>query len=93
MKIDIKYSDNAIKFLNNNKSILPIEKLRYIVISAVKKLLKIEDSNINLKCLKGKFKGYYRIRTRKIRIIFSLKENTILIVFVHKIGYRNDIYK
>jgi len=50
------------------------------------------DENINVKKMKGKWKGYYRIRISKVRMILKVdfKEWTI---FVDKMDYRGRVYK
>lgn len=93
MEVEFEYSKNALKFINKNPKLLSLEEVRNLVISAVKKILKMEEINVDLKMLKGNLRGYYRIRTNKIRIIFSLTRNEIFIVFVKDIGFRGDIYK
>jgi len=59
----------------------------------MKRLLKNENTNIDLKSLQGDKKGYYRIRVGNIRIIFSFLENQLVVVSVENIGFRGDIYK
>jgi len=50
------------------------------------------DENIDVKRTKGKWKGYYRIRIGKVRIILKVdfKEKTI---FVDRMDYRGRVYK
>ena len=50
------------------------------------------DENIDVKRIKGKWKGYYRIRIGKVRIILKVdfKEKTI---FVDRMDYRGRVYK
>lgn len=97
MKIEVKYSKQAIKFLEKNSSLLTREKVTSLAGLAVKKIVFLEDTNINLKVLKGKWKGYHRIRTGDIRIIFLLtktKENNeeIMIFFTNKVAHRGNVY-
>lgn len=93
MKLKIEYSKEAIKFLNKNPSVITIERVKAFVISGAKKILKIEENNIDLKRLKGVYKGLYRIRAGKIRIIFTLRENEIHIASVQNIIFRSNAYK
>lgn len=81
------------QFLEKNASLLLREKVRSLVISAIKQLFKIEESNVDLKCLKGNLKGYYRIRTGKLRIIFTLEKEKAVIAFVREVTFRKDAYK
>ena len=50
------------------------------------------DENIDLKKMKGKWKGYHRIRIGKIRILtkVNFKQRTILI---DRIDYRGSVYR
>jgi mRNA-degrading endonuclease RelE of RelBE toxin-antitoxin system len=64
-----------------------------LIISAVRKILKLEESNIALKKLKGKYKGSFRIKKGDIRIIFSLMKEKYLTAFVKNIDFRGDVYK
>jgi mRNA interferase RelE/StbE len=93
IEVEFEYSKNALKFINKNPSSLSLEDVRNLVISALKKIFKIEETNIDLKMLRGDLHGYYRIRTGKIRIIFSLTKNKIFSAFVKDIGFRENIYK
>lgn len=92
MKLQIDYSKNANKFILKNQDILDYPKVRQLIAAAVNKLYNLEASSINLKPLKGKYKGYWRIRYGDIRIIFTLKNDVIYIAFVQAIGFRGDIY-
>jgi len=42
--------------------------------------------------MKGTYKNLYRIRKGKVRIIFSLFKNDIIIMRVEDIGFRGEIY-
>lgn len=70
----IDFSASSLKFLkqNNLDESLVIEKLRL----AFRKF-KGEDININVSKLSGKWDGFYRIRSGKIRIIaeFQFERN------------------
>ncbi len=50
------------------------------------------DENINVKSIKGKWKGYHRIRIGRVRMILKMgfKEKTI---FVDRMDYRGNVYK
>ncbi|MCL0065744.1 hypothetical protein M1N79_02505 [Dehalococcoidia bacterium] len=50
------------------------------------------DENIDLKKMKGKWKGHHRIRVGKIRMLLrvNFKERAI---FIDKIDYRGGAYK
>ncbi len=42
--------------------------------------------------LKGQFKGFYKYRIGKYRVIFKLSKEEVLILIV-KIGHRKDVYR
>ena len=50
------------------------------------------DTNIDIKKLKGQWKGFYRIRKGKIRIIagFNFEYKA---VFIERIDHRGNVYK
>jgi len=50
------------------------------------------DENISVKSMKGKWKGYHRIRIGKVRMILKVdfKEKTL---FVDRMDYRGNVYK
>jgi mRNA-degrading endonuclease RelE of RelBE toxin-antitoxin system len=45
--------------------------------------------------LKGEFSGGYRVRKGKIRIIFSIGENSEVVIeaIIENVDFRGDIYK
>jgi mRNA interferase RelE/StbE len=56
------------------------------------KKLKGEDINVDIKKLKGKWEGFYRIRFGRLRIIveFQFQDNR---VYIERIDWRGNIYK
>lgn len=46
---------------------------------------------VDIKKLKGKWKGYFRLRSGKTRVIFSFDKDD-KIIKIHDIGSRGDIY-
>ena len=54
--------------------------------------LKGEHQNIDVKKMKGDWKGYYRIKIGKIRIILKI-EFAGRSIFVDRIDYRGAVYK
>ncbi len=44
------------------------------------------------KALSGEFKGLYRWRSGKFRIIYEIQQD-ILVVLVLRIGHRKDVYR
>ena len=73
--------------------IIKEEEVDGLIVEAIRKLFKIEETNINLKKLKGKEKGSFRIRKGDIRIVFSLKKEKILHAMIKTIDFRGNVYK
>ncbi|MEA1955016.1 MAG: type II toxin-antitoxin system RelE/ParE family toxin [Campylobacterota bacterium] len=93
MTLDIQYQKSANKFFLKNSSILTKVESNQLITKAVKKLIKKEDINIDIKLLKGNLKKYYRIRSGKIRILFELIDNEIkIIAIVNDVDFRGNIY-
>jgi mRNA interferase RelE/StbE len=85
----IDLSKNAEKFLSKNE--LTIDEVRELVGRAMR-YFRGEDINIDIKKLKGSWKGFYRVRTGRIRIIAEFNfENSA--VFIEEIDWRGNAYK
>ena len=93
MKLQITYSKEADKFLKKNLHALSEKETDKLVVSAVRSILKLEDINIDLKKMKGEYRGCFRIRKGALRIIFSLQKEKLLSAFVHDMDFRGNIYK
>ncbi len=93
MKLRIDYSRQAQKFLNQNGAVLTVTQVDTLITKVMKKLLKIEDTNIDVQALKGNRRGFYRIRTGKVRIVFSYQSGVVMVVAVVAIDFRGGIYK
>lgn len=89
MKWKIDYSKTVVKFIKKHSIKMDVSnEIRKFLL----KLVKNEDVNVDFKKLDGLWKGYYRLRKGKLRIIFSL-DNIKHSLFVEKIDYRGDVYK
>jgi len=89
MEWNIKFSHRADKFIDNNQ----ISKSK--VVKLIKKSIRYfsgKDTNIDIKKLKGKWKGFYRIRKGDIRIIAEFDFDNSA-VFIEVIDSRGSIYK
>lgn len=89
MKWDIEFSKSADSFLATHSNI------EEILVGEIAKLIKKihgQKVNINIKKLMGEWKGYYRIRKGKIRIILHLDYEK-RIIFVEAIDFRGNVYK
>ncbi|NLI56855.1 type II toxin-antitoxin system RelE/ParE family toxin [bacterium] len=85
----IKYSKESEKFINNeniNRSII-----KNLIIKTLLRL-KGEKINLDLKKLKGKWEGFYRIRMGEIRVIVTIDFKN-KIIFVYSIDFRGSVYK
>jgi mRNA interferase RelE/StbE len=86
----VEYTEIAIKDLlefNEVDRKLIVKKIEYLAenFEILKKSKKITE-------LKGKFKGKYRfVVARKIRVIFQVKNNELLILIL-RVGKRKDVY-
>jgi mRNA-degrading endonuclease RelE of RelBE toxin-antitoxin system len=91
MNIVVNFSKQADKFLKKNPNSLTRKKTLELVSISIRILILHEDLNLDLKALKGEYKGYFRIRN--IRIIFMIKENgDLVVVDIHAIDYRGNVY-
>lgn len=80
-------------------SIKALERLDSETVSLLKSRIKSigpwldgEDSlHADIKKLKGKWEGFYRLRVREIRIIFMF-DNKNRLIRIHDIGFRGGIY-
>jgi mRNA interferase RelE/StbE len=65
------------------------------ILTLVKKVINYSkglDENIDVKKMKGKWKGYYRIKIGKIRMILRIDFKN-KIAFIDKIDFRGDVYR
>ncbi len=65
---------------NSSKYLLKLEDLKFF---------KTNQVNLDIKMLKGKTKGFYRLRIGKIRFIFYVLDDKIV---VDKADFRGNIY-
>ncbi len=88
MKWKIQYSRQSKKFIDKN----PIDSLDDLIVKAIKKVVNKERINIDVKKMKGDWKGYYRIRQGDLRVVlkFQVRES---IVEIYRIGWRGNVYK
>jgi mRNA interferase RelE/StbE len=89
MKWIVDFSDDSLKFLKKNKI-----REDYIIekVELTLKKLKGEDINVDIKKLKGKWEGFYKIRFGRLRIIieFQFQDNR---VYIERIDWRGNVYK
>ena len=93
MILKIKYSKQATKFLNKNPNTISENQVDELMILALKKRVFSQENNLDIKMLKGLLVGKLRVRKGKIRIIFEIVENNIIIEsIVEEIDFRGSIY-
>lgn len=92
MKLEIRYSRSSEKFLSNNPTLINESEINQLIIRSIKSIYGVEPLTVDLKSLKGEYKGYYRIRKGSIRIIFHLERKEIISVFVDNIDFRGSAY-
>ena len=88
MRWTIEYSRYADRFIQEES--IQGEVNRQIE-GFLRKLLG-ESINIDVKKLKGEWKGYFRIRKGRLRIIFSI-DTSHRSIYVERIDFRGDAYK
>ncbi|TRZ82876.1 hypothetical protein D4R86_01165 [bacterium] len=85
----IDFSSDSLKFLkqNNLEESFVIDKIKF----ALRKF-KGENININIKKLSGKWEGFYRIRSGRLRIIvkFQFGANR---AYIEEVDWRGNVYK
>jgi len=84
MSWEFKYKRDAYKFLDKQNFLNEFEK---VIASFIK-----NDEGADIKKLHGEYKGHYRLRIGKIRIIFKIDFEGQLI-YVKKADFRGDVYK
>mgnify|MGYP001092506117 CR=1 FL=1 len=50
-----------------------------------------EDISIDVKKLKGEWKGYYRVRNGKIRIILKVHKDS-KVLYIDVVDFRSNVY-
>ena len=91
MKVEISKSAN--KFLENLQSQnheAVLEKIRILKQSLENREIYPPDE-LDIKKLKGRLKGFYRIRVGKLRIIFQIQRDADTI-FIYEINFRGSVY-
>ena len=88
MKWSIVYSRDADKFIEReNISVEVREQIKHFL-----KKMKGQSINIDVKKLKGKWKGYLRIKKGKLRVIFSVNVKD-RVLYIKRVDFRGKVYK
>jgi len=91
--LKITYLKKAVRFLSKNKDAITESDVDRLIVFAVKKIIHQKDINLDIKALRGSLKGKFRIRKGKIRIIFEIVEDEIILEsIVADIDFRGNIY-
>lgn len=89
MNWHIDFSADSVKFLqrNNLENDIIVEKIKL----ALRKF-QGENINVEIKKLSGTWKGFYKIRAGKLRILaeFQFEYNR---VYIEKVDWRGNVYK
>lgn len=85
----IDFSKDSLKFLakNNLSEDIIVDKIKLALLK-----FKGEDVNINIKKLRGKWEGFYRIRNGKLRIIVEFQFENCR-AYIEQIDWRGSAYK
>ena len=90
----VKFHKQAIKFFHkaNPEDVARIQGQLSQLLIAVEEQGIIPFTVLDIKKMKGKWEGFYRLRVGKIRVIFTVSlDSTDVEIFT--IGPRGDIYK
>ncbi len=88
MKWDIQYSRDADQFIDKQNIRAEVrEQLGFFL-----RKMKGESINVDVKKLKGEWKGYLRIRKGKLRVIFSVDFRE-RVFYVERVDFRGKAYK
>ena len=90
----VKFRKQAIKFLEkfNPQEIENIRSSIKLITLAIEKQGIIPFTELDIKKMKGDWKGFYRLRIGKNRVIFTV-DFDLRDVVIYAIGARGDIYK
>jgi len=81
----IDFSKSSLKFISKNN--VSEGDIISIVIKGIKKL-KGKAINIDIKKMKGSWKGFYRVRMGKMRLLINIDFENLRIYYIDKIDYR-----
>ena len=88
LSYDIQYTKAADKFFKDH------EDIREQYEAAIKELLTGEHpESIDVKRIRGKKNDYYRIKLGGYRVVYTLINETIVVVTTILAGPRGDVYK
>ncbi len=90
----IRFHNRAVKFLEklDEKDKKRIRLKLKSLVSTIEEQSIIPFKELDVKRLEGEWRGFLRMRSGKMRVIFRIdKENDVLLVY--EIDHRGDVYK
>jgi mRNA interferase RelE/StbE len=88
MKWTIEYSREADRFIQEEDIQSEVKRL----VETFLRKLRGDLVNIDVKKLKGQWKGYFRIRKGRLRIIFSVDTSSTSL-YIERIDFRGGAYR
>ena len=92
MNVRFVYSDQAEKFLRKNSNRLSFEQTEEAVRLALRKILRLENNNADIKRLKAEWKGHWRVRLGDIRVIFRYERGELIVSYITRSEFRGSAY-
>lgn len=89
MKWRVEFSKRAAQFIDEKS--LSEEKVLNYAVAAIRKFGG-EPMNIDVKKLKGNWKGFHRIRVGKIRVIVEFNFES-KVALIERVDFRGGVYK
>ena len=90
MKWTIDFGRNALRFLRKSKDLLKT-KITQLILEVLHKF-KGREINVDVRKMAGAWKGFYRIKKGKTRVIIKIDFDKKW-VYVDKIDFRGKVYK
>jgi len=88
MKWNIEYSRDADRFIDKQDIRAEVrEQLEFFL-----RKMRGESISVDVRKLKGEWKGYFRIRKGRLRVIFSVDFND-RVLYVERVDFRGKAYK
>jgi len=92
MKVEIsKSANNFLEKLDSSSREAVLEKIGFLKQSLEKQEV-YPPEELDIKKLKGRLKGFSRIRVGKLRIIFQIQRETDRIL-IYEINFRGSVYR
>jgi mRNA interferase RelE/StbE len=92
MPLRFIYSDQAEKFVRKNSDLINFEKVEEALRLSLKKILRRERNNADIKKLKAEWKGHWRVRIGGIRVIFRYENGEPVITYITRVEFRGNVY-